>query len=189
MSSNIRITRVCLFCGVDFEAKTTVTLYCSITCNRKHYKLRVKQEKIGISDLQTKTTKNKATLELREREFLTVKDASTLLHCNKQTIYNMIKSGKLLAANLQVKKTLIKRSEIDKFFSLSEVKPFIECVKLKPKAINIKDCYSVGEAIAVTGMSEKGFTEAVKRNKFQKKQQGRYIYILKRDVHGLINKL
>lgn len=188
MSSNIRITRVCLFCGVDFEAKTTVTLYCSMTCNRKHYKLKIKQEKIGISDLQIKTTKNKVTLELREMEFLTVKNASILLRCNKQTIYNMINSGKLLASNLQVKKTLIKRSEIDKFFNLSEIKPFIETVKLKPKTINIKSCYSVGEAIAVTGMSEKAFTEAVKRNNFQKTQQGRCVYILKRDVHGLINR-
>jgi len=35
MTSNIRIEKVCQYCGTKFIAKTTVTRYCSHSCNKK----------------------------------------------------------------------------------------------------------------------------------------------------------
>jgi hypothetical protein len=54
MSSNIRITRVCQYCGYEFEAKTTVTKYCSELCAKRNYKARKKEEKAKVSNAETK---------------------------------------------------------------------------------------------------------------------------------------
>lgn len=46
MSTNIIIQRTCVYCGKQFIAKTTVTKYCSHGCNTRHYKMKVRNERI-----------------------------------------------------------------------------------------------------------------------------------------------
>jgi hypothetical protein len=79
MSSNIRINRICEYCGQDFQAKTTVTRFCSHTCNNRAGKLRVKQLKRGASNQQTHEIKSKPTTESHSKEFLSVREASRLI--------------------------------------------------------------------------------------------------------------
>ena len=116
MSSNIRITRVCEFCGKDFEARTTVTKCCSDYCAKRAYKARKKAEKVQASHIEVKEIKARPIEYIKAKEFLTVRDAARLLNCSRQTIYNLINSGSLKAKNIKLKKTLIPRSEIDNLF-------------------------------------------------------------------------
>lgn len=116
MSSNIEIIRNCEYCKKDFCAKTTKTRYCSHQCNSRHYKVKVRQSKIHVSNLETKNIVIRSYEEIKIKEFLTVKDVAVLLSCSKKNIYNMIKSGKLKTSNILVKKILVKRSDIDKLF-------------------------------------------------------------------------
>jgi excisionase family DNA binding protein len=116
MSSNIRITRVCEYCGNDFIAKTTVTKCCSDKCAKMAYKARKKAEKIQASQKEVKEIKARPIEDIKAKEFLTVRDAATLLNCSRQTIYNLINSGALKAKNIKLKKTLVQRTEIDKLF-------------------------------------------------------------------------
>lgn len=116
MSSNIRITRVCEFCGNDFEAKTTVTKCCSDYCAKRAYKARKKAEKVKASSEEVKEIKARPIEDIKAKEFLTVRDAAKLLNCSRQTIYNLINTGSLKAKNIKLKKTLIQRSEIDQLF-------------------------------------------------------------------------
>lgn len=51
MSSNIRINRICKYCGEMFVAKTFKTQFCSHSCNSKDYK---KREKIRRMEENTK---------------------------------------------------------------------------------------------------------------------------------------
>lgn len=53
MSTNISVSRKCEFCGSIFVAKTTVTKYCSHKCNSKHYKQRIKEDKVSRSNEET----------------------------------------------------------------------------------------------------------------------------------------
>jgi len=55
--------------------------------------------------------------DLRTKEFLTVKDVAKLLNCSIRTAYHLIEKGTIKAVNLAQRKTLIKRSEIDKLFA------------------------------------------------------------------------
>src|SRR5688500_9686864 len=87
MSSNIRITRVCQFCGKEFEARTTVTKTCSDPCAKRLYKQRQKAAKVERSNTETLAVRLKPIEDLKAKEFLTVKDVSRLLSCSVRTAY------------------------------------------------------------------------------------------------------
>ena len=185
MSSKIRINRICEYCGQEFQAKTTVTRFCTHTCNSRAGKLRIKQLKMGASEQQTSTVKIKPNLDLQSKEFLSVRDVAKLLNCSKDTIYALIKRGTLLAVNLGAHQTKIKRSELDKIFNQEQVVAMIKEVKILP--LKIKDCYTIGEAIKVSGMSESALYLALKRRNISKFQEGKFVYVAKTDIHALTN--
>lgn len=116
MSSNIRINRICQFCGKEFEARKTVTRTCSDSCAKKLYKQKQKNIKIEKSTAETIAVKSKPMEDLKAKEFLTVRDISKLLSCSTRTAYYLIAKGNIKAVNLSQRKTLIQRSEIDKLF-------------------------------------------------------------------------
>ena len=118
MSSNIRVKRICQYCRKEFEAKQVSTKFCSKICNSRDYKKAIKEMKIECSDKETTSIKNKPILDIKAKEFLTVKDAAILINCSIRTTYDLIKRGTLIAVNLSTRKTLIKRSEIDRLFEL-----------------------------------------------------------------------
>jgi len=117
MSSNIRVNRVCQFCGKEFEARTTVTKTCSDYCAKRLYKQNQKAAKIEKSNSKTVSIRSKPLEDLKSKEFLTVKDLAMLLNCSRRTAYYLISNGSIKAVNLAKRKTLIKRSEIDKLFT------------------------------------------------------------------------
>ena len=116
MSSKIEIERLCEYCGNSFTAKTTKTRYCSHDCNRQAWRENLKNEKIKASNDQQKAKALKPVQDLKSKEFLSVKEAAQIVGCSKQTFYSLINSGRIKAVNLKIKKTIIKRSEIDKLF-------------------------------------------------------------------------
>jgi len=116
MSSNIQIQRICKHCGEEFIAKTTVTQYCGDTCAKKAYKVRMRESKISASHQETFMIRTWPLSELRAKEFLTVRDLSLLLSCSIRTAYRLINTGHIKSVNISERKTLIKRSEIDKLF-------------------------------------------------------------------------
>lgn len=118
MSSNIKIQRICQFCGNEFTARTTVTQYCSDVCAKRAYKARTKATKIEKSNSETRQIKTKPIEELKAKEFLNIRQTSLLIGCSRQTIYTLINTGKLKAVNIKIKKTIVSRSEINKLFGI-----------------------------------------------------------------------
>jgi len=117
MSSNIKVNRICEYCKKNFIAKTTRTRYCSHLCNSRDYKLRLKNIKINVSNIDTKKTIEKPYKDISVKEFLTVREVAILINCSKKNVYKLINSGKLKATNILIKKTIVKRKEIDKLFN------------------------------------------------------------------------
>jgi len=120
MSSNIRIPKVCQYCGKTFIAKTTVTKYCSPNCGKRGHKIRVKNAAVDKAIEETNRVKllslSELNLELiKQKEFLSIKETCALIGASRMTIYRLIKSGDLIANKLG-SRTIIKRSEIDKLF-------------------------------------------------------------------------
>lgn len=117
MSSKIEVQRICQHCSKEFTARTTVTKFCGDDCAKRAYKERVKVAKIEASNNETQRIKNKPNEELRGKEFLTVRQVSKVIGCSRQNVYKLINTGKLKATNILLKKTIIKRSEVDKLFA------------------------------------------------------------------------
>jgi len=183
MSSNIKVTRICQFCGREFEAKTTVTKFCSHVCSRRAYKAALRDEKIEKSNKEVLATRSAAHEHLKTKEFLTVREAATILNSSRQTIYTLINSGRIKASNIKLKKTLIKRSEIDQLFTPVQVVPVVPDIQ---KEIKIEACYHMAEVQGKYNISEKALFELIKRNKIPKLRMGKYAYVPKERIDKLL---
>lgn len=117
MSTNIRIKKTCEFCEIEFIAKTTRTRYCSHNCNRKHYKQLKREEKIRVAEEKEVTRKVDTSIYevISVKEFLSIKEASTLIGVSERTFYRLMKDGLVKTFKLGGR-TIIKRSDIDKLF-------------------------------------------------------------------------
>ena len=116
MASNIRVKKICENCSKEFEARKTTTKTCSDACAKKLYKNKKRDEKIESVTINTTLMKYNEMEEVKAKEFLTVADLAKLLNCSRRTAYNFIQRGDIKSVNIAKRKTLIKRSEVDKLF-------------------------------------------------------------------------
>lgn len=117
MTSNIKVQRICQFCGEEFTARTTFTQYCSDICAKRAYKARIIVAKIESSNKETSLIKNKSNEDLKTKEFLTAREVATLLKISVRSVYYYINNGRIKAVKLSERVTRIKRSDIDELFN------------------------------------------------------------------------
>jgi excisionase family DNA binding protein len=186
MSSNITIQRICIQCNQEFTAKTTVTKYCSIKCASKYNKQKIKNAKIKVSNKETQSVKSYSLDKLKDREFLTVTQASKIIGCSRQNIYKMIKSNKLFATNILEKKTIIKRTEIDKLFERIQ-HTHIDTTQSPPKLkeYDVSECYTITEVQTKYNISQSGLYLLLMKNNIPKIKKWRYVYVPKELIDNL----
>jgi len=185
MSSNIRVNRICQYCQNEFEAKTTVTKYCSEKCGKAAYKAIKRREKMIASEVETKQVREKPLQDLKNKEILTVRQAASLLNCSAKTIYNLIGSGRIKAINLAERKTLIMRAQIDMLFE-SVVPEFDLRPTIKEKKVKIADAYHMAEIQLKYGISEKALYDLIKRNNIPKLAKGWHVYVPKDEIDRIL---
>ncbi|MBE7177986.1 MAG: helix-turn-helix domain-containing protein [Mucilaginibacter polytrichastri] len=174
MSSNIKIAKICEFCGNRFIAKTTVTRFCSHKCNSRNYKQKGREKKFAEAKQLLHRQISHQLEELRYFEFLSVKAAAKLLGSSTKIIYGMIRSGKLKATNLSIRKTVVSRVELDRLFELPEISD-----SDNPNSSNLSQCCHMGEAQKLYNISEKALFDIIQRNQISKYRIGQYTYVLK----------
>jgi excisionase family DNA binding protein len=184
MSSNIRVNRICEFCSTEFEAKTTVTKYCGDTCAKKAYKARKRAEKIEVSKKETKEVITRPIEEIRAKEFLSITETCKLVGVSRRTVYRCIERGDLIAGKLG-KRTIIKRSEIDKLFEPPNLIAPQEKSSADPVEFIPGEFYSLTEAQQKFGISEAALQTLIKREHIPKVKISRYAYIPKSSIDKL----
>jgi len=122
MSSNIKVQKICEFCGKEFTAKTTKTKSCSSRCASAAYKKRKREEKVkeAVKETTTKKVFIETGIDLntaQQKDFLSIKEAHTILGVSESTFYRLMKSGTIPATKIGGR-TIIQRSEIDKLFTI-----------------------------------------------------------------------
>ena len=186
MSSNLQVQRICKHCGNEFTARRTTTLYCSHKCNSAAYKAGLRAAKVKVSNKQTEAIKTQPIDLLKAKEFLSVRDVAKLIGCSRQTVYTLINSGNLKAVNIKVKKTIIKRSDIDKLFEQPQplIKPETET---QPEQVQfeISDCYTLTEVQTKYKVSETALQQLIKRNHIPKLKKGWFAYVPKTVIDTL----
>ena len=113
MSSNVRVQRICKYCGNSFEAKTTVTRYCSGRCNKRDYKAKKRRGNIAKSNTETNTKILQPIDLLKAKDYLSVNDACKLIGVSRMTLHRQIKNGKLKTSGIG-RRIIIKRVDLDK---------------------------------------------------------------------------
>lgn len=185
MSTNITVERICEQCGKKFIAKTTVTRYCGLDCNRRHYKQKQRNAKIVKSNEETLKVES-AVVSEQPVEFLTVRQAARLLHCSERMLYDQIRSGRIKAIQLSERKTLIKRKHLDKAFKQDDFKPVPRPDRKRTPALTY--CISMGEAQKHYGISEKALFDLIRRNDLEVFRNGKYSYVLKSALNQIFYK-
>lgn len=117
MSSNIRITRKCQYCGKQFIAKTTVTKNCSDYCAKRAYKRRLKEQKITTSELETGATFHSVCDNLHEKLYLSVKETSRLYGVSEKTLRRMIALKRLPSIRFN-RRIILLNKEIKEFLRI-----------------------------------------------------------------------
>ena len=184
MSSNIIVKRICDYCKNAFDAKTTKTKYCSHICNSRGYKLNQKLKKIETSDTETKSKASNYVMDVNSKDFLTVNEASTLLNMSSKTVYRLIEQNELNAFNFSVRKTLIRRKDIESYFdnnliSVDNINPNTE------NEINLNNSYTINEAIEKFNISNGALYNIIKRFNIPKRKLGRYTLVKKEDLNTI----
>lgn len=185
MSSNIEVRRICQHCSKEFTARTTVTKYCSSTCSKRAYKAMIRAGKVIVSNKETQRIKTQPIEELKAKEFLSVREVSKLIGCSRQNVYLLINAGKLKATNILEKKTIVKRSDLDKLFEQTAT-PQTKSIP-EPMQYNITDCYTLTEVLSKYSISEKALHNIIIRNRIPKIKAGVFAYVPKTLIDKLLN--
>lgn len=114
MSSNVRITKKCIFCGEEYIARTVFTKYCSLKCNRKHYKQKLKQAQTFIA-LKPEKCWTVSQEILTKFEYLSIAQTCTLLGISRTTLYRLLKNKHLNFMKIG-RRVIIKKLDIEKLY-------------------------------------------------------------------------
>lgn len=191
MSSNIRVQKICEYCGAEFTARTTVTRYCSDLCTGRAGKARARGIKIEKSNAELQSVKLGKTELLNKKEFLTINEACELLSVSRWTVWRAIRKNELPSGRIG-KRVIIRRTDIDRLFleEHPEEKAKVSSVEETGKSIGALDpenCYTVGEIMDKYGVSGKALKDIIKRNNIPTSRSGRYNYVLRTSIDKIFN--
>ena len=132
------IKRKCKVCGKVFVAKTLDSHYCSPKCSKVAWKRK--------KDAKDKNARLEAIARQIPdiREFISVKEAVAMFGVERNTLYRLIKSGRIPAVNIGTRLIRIKRSDMENLF-LTRPESIAEKERPIPKLYSMEpeDCYTI----------------------------------------------
>jgi len=103
---------------------------------------------------------------------------------SSKTIYRLIEQKELNAYNFSVRKTLIRRKDIDGYFESNLINPnYIN--PEKKSEINLNNSYTINEAIEKFNISSGALYNIIKRHNIQKEKNGKYTLVKKEDLNRI----
>lgn len=179
MSSNIKIERICEFCGCSFEAKTTRTRFCGPSCNGKFNKRKAKEKKIAESDMETTQRKQALgrTKDFTQTDVLTVTDAAKYMSVSRRTIYNWLNDGKIKGKRVSDKKVLILKSNLVKYLEDCE-----DYYRPSPKEKIVTEFYTLKEIREKFNVSLSWIYVLLEKHRIRKTKRSGIVYLSKEDI-------
>ena len=165
MSSNIRIERICEWCGKQFTAQTTVTRFCSKRCSEHAYKERLRQKKISLSNQET--AHNSREKESRNKEFLTPSETARYLGVGRTYIYDCINRGNIKVTRIG-RKTLISKADIQAMFDFLTPKESTSTEPAEKKSKSLSDFYTRADIREKYGVKDSWIYKVVAENNVPK---------------------
>ena len=165
MSSNIKIERICEWCGNRFMAQTTVTRFCSKRCAEHSYKERMRQKKMALSNQET--SQCNPDRKSRDKDFLTPTETAQFLGVCRTYIYDSINRGKIKVTRIG-RKTLISKADILAMFNFLTPKETDLSASTERKPKSISDFYTRAEIREKFGVKDSWIYKVVAENNVPK---------------------
>lgn len=166
MSSNIKIEKVCEWCGNRFTAQTTVTRFCSKRCAEHSYKERMRQKKIALTNKETEVLSGEGC-KWRNKDFLTPTQAAELLGIGRMSIYRYIRNGKIKVKRFE-RKTLISRADLLAMFDFLSPKELVDVETAGKKDKTNIEFYTRAEIREKFGVKDSWIYKVVAENNVPK---------------------
>ena len=149
-TSSIRIKKICQWCGAEFEAQKVSTKYCSHRCANLAYKQATREKRVKQVEAETHFIKSEKPKEnVKDKEYLSIAQASVLLGLSLQAVYKMIYAGHLAAYKLSSRLSFVRREDIDKMLNAN---PYVK--KNRSKGEDITEFYTTAEIKEQYGVKE-----------------------------------
>lgn len=165
MSSNIKIERICEWCGNRFMAQTTVTRFCSKRCSEHSYKERMRQKKMALSNQETNQCN--PDRKSRDKDFLTPTETAQYLGVCRTYIYDSINRGKIKVTRIG-RKTLISKADIQAMFDFLSPKEGEPVEVTEKKGKSISEFYTRAEIREKFGVKDSWIYKVVADNNVPK---------------------
>ena len=163
-TSSIRIKKICQWCGAEFEAQKVSTKYCSHRCANLAYKQATREKRVKQVEAETHFIKSEKPKEnVKDKEYLSIAQASVLLGLSLQAVYKMIYAGHLAAYKLSSRLSFVKRVDIDKMLNAN---PYVK--KNRSKGEDITEFYTTAEIKEKYGVKESWIFKVAKENNIPK---------------------
>jgi len=119
MSSNIKTSRICDYCGTAFLARTTVTRFCGKSCNSRFYKKQIRDKKLlkSLEESREKLINPISTEVATNRPVLNIVEACQLLGVSRTTLWRLIKNDRIKVTMIG-RRVIIARADIFEFIKL-----------------------------------------------------------------------
>lgn len=165
MSSNIKIERICEWCGNRFMAQTTVTRFCSKRCSEHSYKERMRQKKMALSNQET--SQYNPDRKSQDKDFLTPTETAQYLGVCRTYIYDSINRGKIKVTRIG-RKTLISKADIQAMFDYLTPKETEQVEAAEKKSKSISDFYTRADIREKYGVKDSWIYKVVAENNVPK---------------------
>ena len=178
------IKRKCKACGKVFVAKTLDSHYCSPKCSKVAWKRK--------KDAKDKNARLEAIARQIPdiREYISVKEAVAMFGVERNTLYRLIKSGRIPAVNIGTRIIRIKRSDMENRFltrpeSIAEIaekeRPIPKLYSMEPE-----DCYTITQVCEKYHINDSSVWAHVRKYSIPSRQIGNYVYVPKQEIDNLL---
>ena len=174
------IKRKCKVCGKVFVAKTLDSHYCSPKCGKVAWKRK--------KDAKDKSARLEAIARPIPdiREYISVKEAVAMFGVERNTLYRLIKSGRIPAVNIGTRLIRIKRSDMENLF-LTRPESIAEKERPIPKLYSMEpeDCYTITQVCEKYHINDSSVWAHVRKYSIPSRQIGNYVYVPKQEIDNL----
>ena len=174
------IKRKCKVCGKVFVAKTLDSHYCSPKCGKVAWKRK--------KDAKDKSARLEAIARQIPdiREYISVKETVAMFGVERNTLYRLIKSGRIPAVNIGTRLIRIKRSDMENLF-LSRPESIAEKERPIPKLYSMEpeDCYTITQVCEKYHINDSSVWAHVRKYSIPSRQIGNYVYVPKQEIDNL----
>lgn len=174
------IKRKCKVCSKVFVAKTLDSHYCSPKCGKVAWKRK--------KDAKDKSARLEAIARQIPdiREYISVKEAVAMFGVERNTLYRLIKSGRIPAVNIGTRLIRIKRSDMENLF-LTRPESIAEKERPIPKLYSMEpeDCYTITQVCEKYHINDSSVWAHVRKYSIPSRQIGNYVYVPKQEIDNL----